>query len=129
MCLNQFFSSIYTATRHTVNSFWTSLAASVVNIVRNFVLIGRYGIQGASVATLLSYLTCYVIRVVDARRYVPFKINHASFIINMLSLLGMSVLIIYQPAYYQFMLFFGFLFVLAINYEYIVVTVKRLLKR
>lgn len=129
MCLNQFFSSIYTATRHTVNSFWTSLAASVVNIVLNFVLIGRYGIQGASVATLLSYLTCYLIRVVDARRYVPFKINHVSFIINMLSLLGMSVLIIYQPAYYQFMLFFGFLFVLAINYEYIVVTVKRLLKR
>ena len=129
MCLNQFFSSIYTATRHTVNSFWTSLAASVVNIVLNFVLIGRYGIQGASVATLLSYLSCYLIRVVDARRYVPFKINHASFIINMLSLLGMSVLIIYQPAYYQFMLFFGFLFVLAINYEYIVVTVKRLLKR
>jgi len=38
-------------------SFWRTFNGMVLNVVLNFVLIPKYGIQGAAVATLLSYFT------------------------------------------------------------------------
>lgn len=39
MCFNLFFSSIYTASQHTKNSFWTSMVSMVLNVVLNIILI------------------------------------------------------------------------------------------
>ena len=90
MCLNQFFASIYTVTKHTKNSLWTSLVAAVLNLFLNAVLISEYGINGAVIATVLSYLVCYFVRLIDARRFVPFRVYHWRFIINIGILFLMS---------------------------------------
>jgi O-antigen/teichoic acid export membrane protein len=129
MCFNQFLSSIYTATRHTANSSWTSLIACVTNIFLNIILIDKFGIQGASVATVLSYLACYVVRIFDARRYVPFKVNHTAFIGNIFVITAMSVVIIKQPPYSPAFLILGFLIVLTANFQPILLTAKKILKR
>ncbi|MBE6840815.1 MAG: polysaccharide biosynthesis C-terminal domain-containing protein [Ruminococcus sp.] len=129
MCFNQFLSSIYTATRHTANSSWTSLIACVTNIFLNIILIDKFGIQGASIATVLSYLACYVVRIFDARRYVPFKVNHTAFIGNIFVITAMSVVVIKQPPYYPAFLILGFLIVLTANFEPILLTAKKILKR
>ena len=86
MCFNQFFSSIYTVTKHTRNSFWTSLVAAVVNLVLNAVLIPVYAVQGAIIATFASYFVCYVIRLFDARRYVPFHVSNLRTVFNIVIL-------------------------------------------
>jgi O-antigen/teichoic acid export membrane protein len=129
MCLNQFFGSIYTATKHTNNSFWTSLVACIVNIILNVTLIPRYAIQGASVATLLSYLVCYFIRLYDARRYVPFKVNIKNFTVSMVVLIALCIAVVTQPPYYPLYLAVGFLLVLVLNYKAIFVMAKNILKR
>ncbi|MBQ8296289.1 MAG: polysaccharide biosynthesis C-terminal domain-containing protein [Ruminococcus sp.] len=129
MCFNQFLSSIYTATKHTKNSFWTSLIACTANIILNIILIPKLGIQGASIATLASYFICYCIRIVDARRYVPFRVNNGKFILNTLVLLGLCAVVIAQPLYYPAYLVCGFLFVVVCNYQAIIVMLKKLLKR
>lgn len=74
-CLDLFLASIYTATKHTVNAFVTIFAAFILNIILNTVLIPAMGIQGAALATFLSYFLCFVIRIADARRFVPFRYN------------------------------------------------------
>jgi len=89
MCLNQFLACIYTVTKHTKNSLWTSVVAAVLNLFLNAFLIPVYGIDGAIYATLLSYVVCYLVRIVDARRFVPFRINHGRFIVNTLVLFAM----------------------------------------
>jgi O-antigen/teichoic acid export membrane protein len=76
MCFNQFLSSIYTVTKHTKNSFYSSFAAAVINLCLNGFLIADHGIIGAIVATIASYLVCYIIRVRDTGRFIPFRINH-----------------------------------------------------
>lgn len=86
MCYNQFFSSIYTVTKHTRNSFWTSLVAAVVNLVLNAVLIPIFAVQGAIIATFTSYVVCYVIRLFDARRYVPFHVSNLRTVVNVVIL-------------------------------------------
>lgn len=129
MCLNQFFGIIYTATKHTKNSFWTSLIACVVNIILNIILIPTIGIQGASIATFASYFVCFCVRVVDARRFVPFRVNHGRTIINTAILLALSYAVINQPMYYPVYLVCGFLYVMVCNYRGLTIMVKKLLRR
>lgn len=127
--LNQFLSSIYTATCRTQNSAWTSLSACVANIILNIILIPKMGIQGAAIATLASYLICYIIRIFDTRRLIYFKVRHFDFIINMLVLIGMSYAVIESPRFKIFYLVCGVIFVTSYNFEPIMMTVKKLLKR
>lgn len=129
MCFDQFLSSIYTATKHTENSFWTSLVACVANILLNIILIPRYGIQGASIATLASYAICYTIRIFDARRYVMFRVDHGKFIINCLVLAGLCLAVIKEPEFETAYLVCGFIFMVFSNYKAIFVMLKKLMKK
>lgn len=100
MSFNQFLSSIYVATQKTSHSMWTSLIAAVVNILLNIVLIYQWGVQGAVVATFASYFTCYLVRIVDTRKLIYFKVQHGRFFLNTALLFVMSILAVTQPAWY-----------------------------
>lgn len=129
MCLDQFLSSIYTATKHTKNSFWTSFAASVVNIILNYFLIPVWGIQGASISTFLSYYLCFWARIIDARYYIPFKFNSFRSIVNTAALLIMCRLMVRTPAFYGFWTFILMMLVLFVNYNALMLTAKKLLRK
>ena len=95
-CLNLFLAGIYTATKHTKNAFFTIFIVAIANIILNLILISIWGIQGAALATFISYLICYCIRMFDARRYVPFKFSFIKISVNTIFLLLMSVPIIFN---------------------------------
>ena len=59
----------------------------------------------------------------------PFRVNHLLFIINNLILLGMSAAVIRQPSRYVLYLVCGTGLILALNYEAIITTAKKILKR
>lgn len=99
MSFNQFLSSIYVATQKTSHSMWTALIAASVNIILNIILIYRYGVHGAVIATFMSYFVCYLVRIVDTRRLIYFKVHHIRFFLNLAVLFVMSFLAIQQPAF------------------------------
>ena len=129
MCLDQFLSSIYTATKHTKNSFWTSFVASMANIILNYFLIPVWGIQGASISTFLSYYLCFWARIIDARYYIPFKFNSIKSSVNTVVLLIMCYFMIAQPAFYGFFAFVLLAFVLVNNYQSLMITARKLLRK
>lgn len=129
MCLDQFLSSIYTATKHTKNSFWTSFAASIANIILNYFLIPVWGIQGASISTFLSYYLCFWARIIDARYYVPFRFNAFRSIVNTVSLTFMCVLMVKTPALYGLWTFILMVFVLFVNYKALMLTARKLFRK
>lgn len=129
MCFNLFFSSIYTASKHTKNSFWTSLVSMVLNVVLNVILIKKFGVHGAVAASFISYLACYLIRVVDARRYIYFKVDHTKTVMNLSILMGMSLLAINQPPYYVPIQLGITVFITAVNFPELMATVRKLLRR
>lgn len=129
MSLNQFLSSIYSATKNTKNSFWTALAACVVNLIMNYFLIPEWGIQGAAIATLLSYYFCFWLRIIDARYYVPFKFSGRKSLVNTAALFAMSWLIIAAPKFYIVTELVIAAFVMYYNYSAIMATIQKLLKR
>jgi len=129
MCYNQFLSSIYTVTKHTKNSFWTSLAAAALNLLLNAVLIPKYGVYGAIAATFASYLVCYLIRVADTRRYIPFEIRHWRFAANLVLLFVMCRLIRTAPAFSVAGLILSLLLLVLLNVQPLMLTAKKLLHR
>ncbi len=100
MSFNQFLSSIYVATKQTSHSMWTALIAAAANIILNVILIYFWGIHGAVIATFASYFLCYLVRIVDTRKLIYFKVSHWRFFLNTGVLFGMSLLAIYQPVWY-----------------------------
>ena len=70
-----FLGSIYFASKKTVGSMLTALAGAVLNVVLNLLLIPRFGAMGASVATLASYFGVCVLRLLTARRLIPFQLD------------------------------------------------------
>lgn len=129
MCLDQFLSSIYTATKHTKNSFWTSFAASMANIILNFFLIPEWGIQGAAIATFLSYYLCFWARIIDARYYIPFRFNGINSLLNTIALCFMCWFIIAKPVFYVLWIILLLAFVVWSNYKALMETAMKLIKR
>ena len=120
---------IYNATKHTKNSFYTAFVTCVVNLVLNWILIPEWGIQGASIATVLSYYVCFWLRIIDARYYVPFKFNAVKSVTNTAGLFVMCALTIFQPPLYMLWLVLLTLIICAGNYQAIIDTVVKLRRR
>lgn len=129
MCFNQFLSSIYTVSKHTKNSFWTSFAAAVLNLILNGILIAKFGIHGAVIATFASYMVCYLLRIVDARRFIPFKVAHRRFAVNLGLLFVMSRLVQTEPAHYVLWLALSLAVLTALNMDPLLLTAKKILRR
>ncbi|MBQ3886156.1 MAG: polysaccharide biosynthesis C-terminal domain-containing protein [Ruminococcus sp.] len=128
-CFDLFLASIYTATKHTKNAFWTIFAVCIVNIILNYFLIPCWGIQGAALATFISYLLCYCIRMIDARYYVPFGFSPVRITVNTSLLLAMCAFMIFQPVLYMLWLVMLAAAVCVFNFFPLTVTVKKILKK
>ena len=127
--LNQFLGGIYSATKHTQNSFWTSLAACGANLILNYAMIPVIGIHGAAIATLMSYYLCFWARIIDARYYVPFKFDALRSFANTGLLIVMSIIVIKAPPLWALWLVMIFVVVAVYNFKPMMTTVKKVLNR
>ncbi|MCM1131948.1 MAG: polysaccharide biosynthesis C-terminal domain-containing protein [Ruminococcus flavefaciens] len=129
MSLNQFLSGIYNAKKLSKNSFWTSVVACSVNLVMNFFLIPEWGLQGAALATFLSYYICYWARMIDSRYYVPFKFNAVRSVCNTAIVALMSWLIITVQPLWQMWTVVLFAVVLVLNSKALLLTLKKVIRK
>lgn len=109
--------SVYIAQKKTKHTFYTSLAAGVINIILNFALIPRFGIYGAAIATFAAYFAVFFYRIYDTRRYIHFGFSMSKLLINTALLGAMAVVnIIELPAIVMYSALAAiFCVVLAIN--------------
>ena len=68
-----FMGSTYMVAKKSSLSLWTAVAGAVANVLLNWILIPRIGIQGAAIATLACYVLSLAIRAVSARKLIPFQ--------------------------------------------------------
>jgi O-antigen/teichoic acid export membrane protein len=73
----------------------TSVGA-IVNIILNIILVGRIGVIGAAIATVISYFVTWVIRFISVKKYIRmniriFRDSIAYFILFIQSILLYSV--------------------------------------
>lgn len=90
-----FMGSVYIVEKRSKNSFLTTMVGAVLNIILNFILIpSPLGVQGAAIATFVSYLLIFVIRAVNVLKYIPFKMYSKTVAVNTLVLLVQTVFMV-----------------------------------
>lgn len=68
-------SVIYVAKKRSFDISKTSVLAAVINIVVNLLFIKHIGLYAASVSTIVAYLSMFIYRTIDSKKYVNFKID------------------------------------------------------
>ena len=107
----------------------TALSGALVNIILNFALIPSMGAIGAAIATLVSYATVYVVRVIDTRRLLRFNTHNVKLVINTVLLLLEAVVLISGINYADY-LALGLFFVIAgINLKGIIESILKILSK
>ena len=91
---SNFMGSVYVVTKKSSASFWTSLIGALVNISLNLWLIPLIGIQGAAVATFASCLTVFLIRIISARRLIPFPLSGKKLALGIAALMVQTAFIL-----------------------------------
>lgn len=126
-CLCQFLSSVYSVKKKSANSCFTALCAAAANIILDAILVPKFAAFGAAAATASAYFICFVVRLVDTRRYIPFKVDYIRIILNTAVVVTMAVLIIKQPSLYIMWIILCFIFVLILNFGAVIDTLQKIL--
>ena len=76
-----FLGSIYAAIQKTKNDMWTTVMSAIINIIVNYFGIKYLGVWGAVIGTLVAYMVCSSVRLIDLNRLIKFTID-PSYMIN-----------------------------------------------
>ncbi len=80
-CFSNFLGSNYVAMKKTGGVFLTTVIGAVVNIALNLALVPILGIKGSAMATAISFMITWVIRVIDTRKFVRIKLTPMGFFV------------------------------------------------
>lgn len=75
MTLGTFISSSYNVYKDSRGFLFSGLIGAMINIVFNFIFIPMWGVYGAALATCISYISVYVYRIIDTKKYVKINMN------------------------------------------------------
>ncbi len=123
-----FMGSVYIVEKRSKNSFLTTMVGAVLNIILNFILIpSPLGVQGAAIATFVSYLLIFVIRAVNVIKYIPFKMYSKNVTINTLILLVQTVFMVCDLPFNIWVQVLAILVMAVVNYKFIKIFVLKML--
>ncbi|MBL5982259.1 hypothetical protein NAAC61_09805 [Petrotoga sp. 8T1HF07.NaAc.6.1] len=91
---SSFFETNYTASKKTKGAFTTSVYGAIVNVGINLLLIPIWGIQAAAFSTMLAYLTMWLLRIFDTKKFVKIKIDWKNLILSII-LIGIQIVGLY----------------------------------
>lgn len=81
---SSFIGTNYVAMKKTKGALYTSLSGAIINFFLNLLLIPKYGIYGASIATMFSFFIVWLLRVIDTRKFVRIKYPIYKMILSLL---------------------------------------------
>ena len=117
-CLGNFLAMAYFANKDNKATSISALFGAGLNIVLNLLLIPRIGVQGAALATLISYIAIFFYRAVDTRRYQKIRHNDRERLITVGLVFVMAVLVFVDSVLCQAALVVLFAAVLFLNRRY-----------
>lgn len=92
-----FAGSVYVVTKKSVISFLTAFLGAGINLVLNFLLIpSRLGVQGAAIATVISYLVVFVVRAVNSQKFIKYKLYSGYIVLNTVIILIQTLVMLLE---------------------------------
>lgn len=131
-CLVNFYASVYMAEKKSVLSMLTAGAGAVTNIILNLILIPKFSAYGAAVATAISFVVVFILRIINTKKYIKIEINYFRLIGSAVLLVSMAVVMINEVfgQWQSFGIALALAFVLfALNFRAVIDIVKLLLDK
>lgn len=125
---SSFMNSVYVVMEKSHLSLWTAVWGAGANILMNLWLIPRIGIQGAAIATLVSYLMCFGIRAVSARRLIPFRLYPGRLTVSTGLLMLQSLLCFWGSPIQPFAQMGAFVLLVTVNHRPIFEMLEQVLR-
>lgn len=119
LTMGTFIGTTYYVEKNTVGTMLSALFGAIINIILNFILIVRIGANGAALATCLSYISVFIYRMIDTRKYLKLNIINAKNISSVLCLLLMSVTVYVDTSILSIWLLFEFIALCLIQIRFI----------
>jgi O-antigen/teichoic acid export membrane protein len=99
-----FMGSVYLVEKKCILAFLTSMLGGVINVVLSFLLIPLFmqyfdnetAAQGAAVAALVSYFVVFLIRTINAQKYIRFNVQPIRLIINTMLVLVQAIVMMLE---------------------------------
>ncbi len=115
--LSGFLSSAFRAYKKTGQLFTSVAIGAAVNIVLNFVLIKTIGVVGASIATAISFLVTWAVRMKTIQKLVKLKISLPRTILTYVLVIAGCLLISFDVPYALVCYSFFSVLILAVNFK------------
>ena len=125
---SSFMNSVYVVMEKSHLSLWTAVWGAGANILMNLWMIPRIGIQGAAIATLVSYLMCFGIRAVSARRLIPFRLYLGRLTVSTGLLMLQSLLCFWGSPIQPFAQMGAFVLLVTVNHKPIFEMLEQVLR-
>lgn len=71
--LSSFVGGVFTAVKKTKLLAIATISSAAINVILNTCLIPEWGAYGAAIATAISFFFCWLINMINARRFIRFK--------------------------------------------------------
>lgn len=129
--LSSFEGSVFSAVKNTRIVSVSTVMSAIINIVLNFIFIPIWGIQGAAIATAISFFSVWLIRYILMKKYIKIRTNNYLCLSTYL-LLIVQVLLerIYNHCYIgQCVIFIIIIFLYKKNLKAIIVKIKSTIKK
>ena len=125
-----FMGSVYLVEKKSVLSFLTSMTGALLNLLLNFLLIPTFlAVNGAAIATFFSYFVVFVIRAVNAQKYISFPMHPVKLTLNTAIVLVQAYCMIAEVPGWIFIQIGAVLMVFGLNLHAILAGVGRILDR
>lgn len=128
-CFSGFLSSIYMVNKDGKSNLFTMMAGAFSNIGMNLVMIPRWGAQGAAIATFISYLLVFVLRVRGTKKIIDIDISPVFMTMNVLLMTALSVIMLKEYTAWAVMASVVTAVVVAINAVPLISFVMPMLKK
>lgn len=90
LTLGTFVSTSYNVNKDSKGLLYSSLIGAILNTILNLFFIPIIGIYGAALATAISYISVFIFRIIDTKKYVSIKITkkfiYSIFLVTLMSL-------------------------------------------
>lgn len=124
LTIASFLSTSYTVNKDSRGFLISSSCGAIVNIILNAILIPIIGVSGAALATCLSYVSVFVYRAYDTRKYVKINVFQQKHIISYILLVLSAIVIFINDIFGQLILCIIFIVLLFVNKKVVLSWIK-----
>ncbi len=120
LTMGTFLSTCYTVNKDSRGFLFSGITGAVINIMLNWIFIPKFGIHGAALATCISYISVFLYRVKDTKKYIKIHVFKPIYIVQYLLLVITAISMAIPSVMGQIIMLIELILVICINYHFII---------